>query len=109
MAPTALRERYLKDDWHRQLGNLASTLARLGSHAEDARFDPIVTDLLREGALMIEWSAPQVPPEQVGALAAMQREPVMWRRLWPHGPARPLLAFRARAMADHLLAAARLS
>jgi len=102
------RERYLRDEWPRQLGNLASTLTRLGSHARDERFDPLVADLLREGALMIEWSAPHVPPEQVEDLALMQRELLLWQRIWPADAARSLLAFRAQAMASRLLAAAKL-
>ena len=101
-----LRERYLKDEWPRQFGNLASTLTRLGSHAEDERYDSIVADLLREGALLIEWSAPQAPPEQVINLALMQRELLLWRQIWPVAAARPLLAWRAHVMADQLLAAA---
>ncbi len=101
-----LRERYLRDEWPRQFGNLASTLARLGSHAEDARFDAMVADLLREGAWMIEWSAPHAPPEQVEDLALMQRELLLWQRIWPADAARPLLAFRAQAMASRLLHAA---
>ena len=106
MDRTKLRERYLRDEWPRQLGNLASTLARLGSHAEDQRYDPIVADLLRETALLIEWTAPQVPPDQVTNLAFMQRELLLWRKIWPADAARPLLALRAHAMADQLLAAA---
>ncbi len=100
------RERYLRDEWPRQLGNLASTLTRLGSHAGDKRYDPIVADLLREGALLIEWSAPLVPPEQAANLALMQRELLLWRKIWPADAARPLLAWRAQVMADQLLTAA---
>lgn len=106
MDRTKFRERYLRDEWPRQLGNLASTLTRLGSHAEDERFDPIVADLLHESALLIEWSAPRVPPEQVMDLAMMQRELLLWRQIWPDDAARSLLAFRAQAMANHLLEAA---
>ena len=106
MDRTKFRERYLQDEWPRQFGNLASTLARLSSHAEDQRYDPIVTDLLRESALLIEWSAPQVPLDQATNLALMQRELLMWRKIWPTDAARPLLALRAHAMADQLLAAA---
>ena len=44
-----LRKRYLQDEWPVQVGNLASTLARLGSRAEDARYDQIVADLTARG------------------------------------------------------------
>jgi hypothetical protein len=106
MDRTKFRERYLRDEWPRQLGNLASTLTRLGSHAQDERFDPIVADLLHESALLIEWSAPQVPSEQVMDLAMMQRELLLWHQIWPADVARSLLALRAHVMADHLLAVA---
>ena len=53
----------------------------------------------------MEWCAPNVPLDLAADLAMMQRELVLWRRMWPNDPARPLLAFRARQMADHLLEA----
>ncbi len=87
-----LRERYLRDEWPRQFGNLASTLSRLGSHAGDERYDALVAELLREGALLIEWTAPHAPSERVPDLAWMQRELLLWRRIWPSNAVRPLLA-----------------
>ena len=101
-----LCERYLQDGWSRQMGNLASTLTRLGSRSGDARFDRIVAGLLREGALLMEWSAPHVPESLAAELATMQRELILWHRIWPDDAARSLLAFRAHSMADRLLAAA---
>jgi hypothetical protein len=101
-----LRERYLQDEWPRQVGNLASTLTRLSARAHDARFDSIVSDLLHEGALLMEWCAPNVPLEVATELASMQRELVLWRRIWPNDGSRPLLAFRSREMAERLLDAA---
>ncbi|MBN1933905.1 MAG: hypothetical protein JW934_04540 [Anaerolineae bacterium] len=106
MNRSRLRERYLQDEWPRQMGNLASTLTRLSSRAQDARFDPIVADLLREGALLMEWSASCVPFELAAQMAEMQRELVLWHRAWPSDAVRSLLAFRARCMADLLLEAA---
>jgi hypothetical protein len=35
----------------------------------------------------------------------MQRELVLWRRMWPNEGARSLLAFRTQQMADRLLEA----
>jgi len=101
-----LRQRYLADEWPRQMGNLASTLARLGSRAGDQRYDGLVASLLRESTLLIEWSARKVPLEVATELAAMQRELVMWRRIWPNDVVRRLLAFRVRQMSDRLLATA---
>ena len=102
------RERFERHDWPRQLGNLASTLARLSSRVSSPEYDPLALDLLREAALLIEWSAPHVPEALHPDLAAMQREVLAWRRLWPLDPARPLLALRARQMSNALLRAARL-
>ena len=101
-----LRTRYLRDEWPRQVGNLASTLARLSSRAGDTRYDQVVANLLREGALLMDWCAPNVPLELATDLASMQRELVLWREIWPDASARALLVFRARAMSDRLLEAA---
>ena len=101
-----LQRRYLRDEWPRQVGNLASTLTRLSSRADDARYDQVVADLLHEGTLLMEWCAPNVPLEIAVELASMQRELVLWRRVWPLDAARRLLAFRTREMADRLLEAA---
>jgi len=103
MERQSLHDRYLRDEWPRQLGNLASTLARLGARVVEPRHDQITSDLLREGALLIEWSASHVPAYLVGDLATMQRELCLWRRVWPVETARPLLAFRARTMSDRVL------
>ena len=103
MGRQSLRERHLRDEWPRQLGNLASTLARLGARASDPRYDELTSDLLREGALLIEWSAPYVPAHLVGDLATMQRELCLWRRIWPLEAARSLLAFRTQSMSDQVL------
>ena len=103
MERQSLRDRYLRDDWPIRLGNLASTLARISSRAGDARYDAAIPDLLREGALFIEWGASHTPRHVVRELAPMQRELCLWRSLWPLEAARPLLALRARIMADRVL------
>jgi hypothetical protein len=98
-----LRQRYLADRWSRQMGNLASTLARLGSRAGDQRYDVLVANLLRESTLLIEWSTRAVPLKVAAELAMMQRELVLWHRIWPNDAVRRLLAFRVRQMSDRLL------
>ncbi len=104
----AFRERYERMAWQQQLGNLASTLARLSSRCSRLEHDPLVADLLREAALLIEWSAPHTPPALHPDLAAMQREVLAWRQHWPLDQARPLLALRARQMSEALLRMAEL-
>jgi hypothetical protein len=104
-----LRERYQQLDRPQQLGNLASTLARVSSRAPFAQYDALIGDLLREAALFIEWSAPHVPVNLLADLAAMQRELLAWRRIWLLDPARPLLGLYARNSSDRLLRVAGLA
>ena len=89
--------------WQQQLGNLASTLARISSQAPLSESDELVTASLREAALLIEWSAPNVPAEFLLELAAMQREMLAWHRRWPIDEARSLLSLHTRNQSDRLL------
>jgi hypothetical protein len=103
MIQKRLYERYTQLDWTYQLGNLASTLARIASRVHEPQHDDLVGDLLREAATFIEWSAPYVPASLLMDLAAMQREILAWRRIWPHDMVRPLIALYARDASDRLL------
>ncbi len=103
MEKQALFERYVKLDWPHQIGNLASTLARISSRAESPQYDELVADLLREAALFIEWSAPHVPENLLLDLAALQRECLAWRNAWPLDSSRALLSLQARNASDRLL------
>lgn len=98
-----LRERYETLDWQQQLGNLASTLARISTRATNPQYDTLTANLLREAALLIEWSAPKTPADFLGELAAMQRELLAWGRIWPLNPTRPLLALHTRHQSDRVL------
>ncbi len=89
--------------WQQQLGNMASTLARIANHAAIPEHNETVQMCLREAACFIEWSAPQTPPEFLLELAAMQRELLAWHRDWPVEAARPLLALHARHQSDRVL------
>ena len=99
----ALRERFVQLDWPQQLGNLASTLARISTRAVSPQHDELVADMLREAALFIEWSAPKVPLSLLLDLAPLQRELLVWHRLWPQDRLRPLLSLQARHASDRLL------
>jgi len=105
----SLRERYVQLDWPRQMGNLASTLARISTRAASSQYDALVADLLREAALFIEWSAPTTPPSLLLDLAPLQRELVLWHRVWPQEALRPLLSLQARHLSDRLLRLAQLT
>jgi hypothetical protein len=97
------RERFTHLDWPQQIGNLASTLARISSRASSPQYDELVGQLLREAALFIEWSAAHVPPALLQDLAPLQRELLLWRKLWPQTAPRELLALQARNYSDRLL------
>mgnify|MGYP001034639659 FL=1 len=102
------RERFTHLDWPQQIGNLASTLARISSRASSPQYDELVGQLLREAALFIEWSAAHVPPALLLDLAPLQRELLLWRKLWPQTAPRELLALQARNYSDRLLRLANL-
>jgi hypothetical protein len=97
------RERFQRLPWPQQLGNLASTLARISGRCLRPEHDALVRDLLREAAVLIEWSAPCVPPEFHLELAGLQREMLAWRAVWPVEGARHLLSLRARQASDLML------
>ena len=99
----AVYQRFEQLSWQQRLGNIASTLARISSQATAPESDQLVTSSLREVALLIEWSAPQVPPDFLLELAALQREALAWQRCWPLEEARSLLALHSRNQSDRLL------
>ena len=95
-----MRERYLKDNCAVRLGNLASSLLRLGRWAREGEHpDEAVIDLMREIAWFMEWNGDLGEPE----LADMQREICGWRRLWPLAEAGSLLALRSSLMSEKVL------
>jgi len=100
-----LQVRYAQLPWQQRLGNLASTLSRAATAANNPRTAASVPDLLREGMWVVEWSQADTPLEALTELAPMQRELGLLRRAWEQDSqiARPLLTFRARAMADRML------
>jgi hypothetical protein len=98
-----LQERYQQLEWPQQIGNLASTLARISSRSASPKYDGLVSDLLREAALFIEWSAPYVPETLLLDLAPLQREVLAWRRVWPQDTLRSLLSLQARHTSERLL------
>ncbi|PKO20706.1 MAG: hypothetical protein CVU38_18720 [Chloroflexi bacterium HGW-Chloroflexi-1] len=100
---TSLRARYKKMNWQQQLGNMASTLARVSNNVTISEHDEVVSMCLREAACFIEWSAPAVPSEILLELATMQRELLTWQRVWPIEAARSLLALYARNQSDRIL------
>lgn len=99
----ALYERFQTLDWHQQLGNLASTLATISNQSTIPKQDRLTNYLLREAALMIEWSASNVPQDSLWELEAMQRELMAWKEVFPIESARNLLALHARHQSNRVL------
>ena len=98
-----LYERFITLDWQQQLGNLASTFVTLSQQSTNPKQDRLINHLLREAALMIEWSASNVPQEFLLELAGMQRELLAWRKDFPIESARNILSLYTRNRADCLL------
>ncbi len=103
MERQALYERFKSLDWQHQLGNLASTLATVSTQSTIPTQDKLTSHLMREAALMIEWSAANVPEDFLLELAAMQRELLAWKRAFPIEAIRNLLALHTRNQSDRLL------
>jgi hypothetical protein len=103
MERQALYERFKSLDWQHQLGNLASTLATVSTQSTIPNQDKLTNHLMREAALMIEWCAANVPEKFLLELAAMQRELLAWKRVFPLDGVRNLLALHTRNQSDRLL------
>lgn len=100
---TQTRERFLRYPWAVRMGHLASNLARISNLARQPGTDRLVSDLLRESAWFVEWTALQAPVETAIELADVGRELCLWRRVQPLSPARQVLSFRARALSGRVL------
>ncbi len=70
---TSIRERYLEDGIDIRLGGLAANLARIGSLSRRAGYSDVVSRLVVESGLFIEWTARDVPLEALAELAELQR------------------------------------
>ena len=100
-----LEARYAKLEWRQRLGNLASTLARAATAADNPRTAASVPDLLREGMWVIEWGRADTPLDVLVELGPLQKEMGLLKRAWDQDSqaVRPLLVFRSRVMSDQVL------
>jgi hypothetical protein len=103
MTVTDQLESYKTLTWQQQLGDLASTLNTIASCATNQEHDQLTRQLLREGAVMIEHCATNVPTEFHLELAAMQRELLTWQSDFPIEQARHILSLHTRNQSDRLL------
>jgi hypothetical protein len=102
---TRLATRYGRMTWQQRLGNLASTLARSSAVSQSEGTSISVSDLLREGMWIIEWSATDTPPDMLAELASTQLELGLLRRAWDRDAqaVQPVVAYRTRALSDRVL------
>ena len=96
-------ERFSQLAWPQQIGNLASTLGHIASRATAPQSEALVSRWLREAAILIEISAPHVPPALLLELAPLQRELLVWHSLWPEKAPHELLALQTRHISERLL------
>jgi hypothetical protein len=109
MEREALYERIKIQTWQQQLGNLASTLATISTQASIPQQDKLTTYLLRDAALIIEWCAKNVPESFHPELAAIQKECLAWKQVFPLEATRNLLSIHTRHQSDRILEMAGLS
>jgi hypothetical protein len=76
----ALKTRFLRDALPVRLGNLASSLARLGAFAESPAPADAIEEILEECEYFVEWSGPDAPPETQVPLVDLQVQLALWRR-----------------------------
>ena len=67
-----IKERYLKEPFNRQLGHLASDLARIASFLENSMNKKAVEGILEESKFFIEWTAPDAPSHIQAFLSEIQ-------------------------------------
>jgi len=94
-----IHDRFIRDESPVRMGNLASNLLRLSKWIQAGHNDEAIVDLMRQIAWLMEWSGDLASAD----LADMQREICRWRRAWPVGQARHILALRASQMSNRIL------
>ncbi len=103
MEREALYERIKTQTWQQQLGNLTSTLATISTQATIPKQDKLTTYLLRDAALIIEWCVKNVPELFHPELAAIQKECLAWKQVFPLEATRNLLSIHTRNQSDRIL------
>lgn len=102
-----IRERYLRDALPVRLGGLAANLARIKSFSARPEHEHVVSRLVRESALFIEWTAREAPAAQLYDLAELQRELVRWHfdwaRIWADADERASVARRSADWSRRIL------
>ena len=99
-----LRERFLRDPLPRRLGGLAATFGRISSSARSSSDPVVVSDLLGEARLLIEWTAGEIEPEAAAELVRIQTLLTLWQKAWETASKNPqqrlLLSLQAKDWSD---------
>ncbi len=103
-----IRARYMRDDVGTRLGGLAANLLRIRSFASHPDRCDVVSRLVRESALFIEWTARDVDASKLPTLAELQRLLVQWhddwQSIWEDVESRTSMAVEAGEWSQRLLA-----
>jgi hypothetical protein len=99
--PTAIRERYLRDELPVRLGGLAANLARIKSFSDHPDHRNVVGALVEESKFFIEWAAPEAELEVQARLVELQLLLVRWQRRWEDIWADPVQRAAVAEQAHH--------
>ena len=74
-----IKARYLKENFNKKLGHLASDLARISASSTNSMNKKVVEDILEESKFFIEWVAPEVSYETQILLSEIQSNLALWQ------------------------------
>ncbi len=104
---TAIRERYLRDNFPVRLGGLAANLRRIKSFAAHDASREAVESLIAESKFFIEWTAPEaevnIATELVELQIQLPRWQYNWARMWDDPVLRSKLAEESAAWSQRVL------
>ena len=100
-------ESFLQESPARQIGALASTLARISSSAEKTARKRAIVPMLNECIQFIEWTISHQPEDKRNELKDISVMLKLWRDGWEHAQAeehlRTLLSVQAKQWSDRAL------
>lgn len=81
---TAIRERYLRDNFPVRLGGLAANLSRIKSFAANDAGRDAVESLIAESKFFIEWTTAEAEINAAAELVELQIQLARWQYNWAH-------------------------
>jgi hypothetical protein len=95
---TAIRTRFLRDNFSVRLGGLAANLSRVKSFAAHDASQETIESLIDENKFFIEWTAADAEVNTAAELVELQIQLARWQRSWPRIWADPV---ERGKVADH--------